>query len=118
MKPEQLSWTDAQWAAYLGCAVTDIPRFKDYVKSNYFIGIYKDCGTGKKIVEIQRYHKTPSGNVRFVPVVSTPPRSASLNSMITYANNEVIPSLELTDLFAKAHNVPTKVLHMLHISER
>ena len=118
MKPEQLKWTDEQWAAHLGCAAADIPKFKDWLHENYFLGIFQEKKTRKKYIEIHRLHYTPSGAVRYIPVVSTTPESMSLKAMVTKANTQVIPSLVLNDLAAKFSKVPPKVLQMLHIEKQ
>ncbi len=118
MTPEQLTWTDEQWAAHLGCTAQQVPKFKQWVRENYFIGIFEERDTKKKFIEIKRLNYAPSGAVRLIPVVSTTPQSASLNAMVTQANTQVIPSLELTDLVAQYNHVPTKVLQMLHIENQ
>lgn len=117
MTTEQLKWTDKEWAAHLGCAATDIPRFKKYLKENFSISILADKNTGWRIVEIQQRHDTPSGNIRYIPMVSTVPRVASAEEMTNYANNKVIPSLILSDTAASIRGVPTKILQMLHINK-
>ena len=118
MTTEQLTWTDEQWAVHLGCAAQRVPQFKQWVRENYFIGIFENRDTKKKFIEIQRINNAPSGSVRFVPLVSTQPKTASLNMMVTEANTQVIPSLVLSDLVAEYNNVPPKVLQMLHIENQ
>ncbi len=118
MTPEQLKWTDEQWAAHLGCTAQQIPQFKQWVRENYFIGILENQDTKKKFIEVQHMHPTPSGTMRFVPVASTQPKKASLDMMVTEANTRVIPSFVLTDLAAKYNKVPPKILQMLHIENQ
>ena len=38
MKPEQLNWTDKDWAKHLQCKVADVPQFKKYLEENFVIG--------------------------------------------------------------------------------
>lgn len=118
MKPEQLKWTEEQWAAHLGCAAIDVPKFKKYLEENYFIGIFVDRNTGRKFVEVQKRHDTPSGSIRYNTMASTQPRVASAEAMVNYANNEVIPSLVLSAKAAEIWGVPPKILQMLHIDEK
>lgn len=118
MKPEQLGWTDGQWAAHLGCAAADVPMFKKYLEENYFIGIFVDRNTGRRFVEVQKRHDTPSGIIRYNTIASTRPRVASAEAMVNYANNEVIPSLVLSSMAAKFWGIPPKILQMLHVKEK
>ena len=37
MTPEQLAWTDKQWAEHLNCSATDVPKFNQWFRENYFI---------------------------------------------------------------------------------
>ena len=117
MKPEQLSWTDKQWAAYLGCAVQDVPKFKHYLSQNFWLGIWQEHDTKLKYAEIQVRHDTPSGNVRYIPMVTSHGFNISLEDMVEYTNNDFIPSLELKPAVAGLRGVPPKILQMLHIEQ-
>lgn len=118
MTPEQCTWTDNQWAEHLQCLPTDVPRFRNFVRENYFIAILGKQNSDKKYIEIGRLQTAPSGAVRYTPVVSTKPRIATLDEMVDEANNKLIPSLCLSDLAAKYNRVPAKVLQMLHIEKQ
>lgn len=118
MKTEQLTWTDEQWAAHLGCAVQDVPKFKHYLEQNFFVGIWQKHDTKLKCAEIQMRHDTPSGNIRYVSMVISCGFNISLEDMVEYTNNEFIPSLELKPVAAGLRGVPPKILQMLHIHEK
>ncbi|MBQ8473464.1 MAG: hypothetical protein IJ500_01220 [Alphaproteobacteria bacterium] len=118
MRPEQLKWTDEQWAAHLGCAATDVPVLKNWLAKNYYAVIFRRKNSGKRYIEIGRRHDAPSGAVRFTPIVSTEPCVATLDEMVTKANQHVIPSLQLTRLSAALNMVPPKTLQMLHIENQ
>ena len=102
----------------MGCAVQDVPKFKRYLEQNFWLGIWQERDTKLKYAEIQVRHDMPSGNVRYVPMVTSRAFNISLEDMVEYTNNEFIPSLELKPAVADLRGVPTKILQMLHISER
>ena len=118
MKPEQLNWTDKQWAEHLKCSANDIPKFKKYLEENFWLGLWQENATNLKYAEIQIRHDTPSGNIRYVPMVLSCAYDLPLNDFIQYTNNEFIPSLVLKPLVAKQRGVPPKILQMLHIYQK
>ena len=118
MTPEQLKWTDKQWAEHLKCSAQDVPKFKKYLEENFWLGLWQEKGNALKYAEIQMRHDTPSGNVRYIPMVTSQAFDMSLNDLIDYTNHTFIPSLELTPMAAKQHGVPPKILQMLHINEK
>ena len=118
MTPEQLNWTDKQWAIHLNCPVQDVPKFKRYLEQNFWLGIWQERDTKLKYAEIQVRHDTPSGNVRYVPIVTSRAFNISLADMVEYTNNEFIPSLELNPTVAYLRGVPPKILQMLHIKTK
>ena len=118
MKPEQLKWTDKEWAAYLGCAVHDIPKFKRYLEENYVLGIWQDEKTNLKYAELQRRHDAPSGAVRYITVTMSVGFDLPLDKMVEFTNNEFVPSLRIRPVPAAYYGVPQKVLQMLHINTK
>ena len=115
MKPEQLGWTDKDWAKHLQCKVADVPRFKKYLEENFVLGIWQEGPRGLKYAQIEVRHDTPSGSVRFIPMATSGAFDWPLDKMVEYTNNVFVPSLELKPFVAGMHNVPTRVLQMLHI---
>ena len=118
MKPEQLNWTDKEWAAHLGCAATDIPRFKKYLTENFYLALWQEKGTGLKYAEVRMMHNTPSGAFRSIPIVTSNARDITLDDLIEQTNNTFVPSLVLKPHIATAHQVPAKLLQMLHIYQK
>lgn len=118
MTLEQLKWTDKQWAAYLGCAVQEVPKFKKYLEEHFCLGICTEGKTGPKYVQIQVRHDTPSGSVRYIPMVTSKPFDLPLDGVIEYANNVFVPSLELNPFAAEIHGIPAKAIQMLHINQK
>ena len=116
MKTEQLNWTDKDWAVHLGGVVQDVPKFKNYLEQNFFLGIWQEHDTKLKYAEIQVRHDTPSGNIRYVTMATSRGFNISLEDMVEYTNNEFIPSLELKPVAAGLRGVPPKILRMLHIN--
>lgn len=115
MKTEQLTWTDEQWAAHLGCSATDIPRLKKYVVKNYSIGIRYDIKYGVRFVEIRHSYMLSSGNKRWLPMFVLHVQARSFKKMTDHVNNYLIPFLELTENEALEKRVPSKLLQMLHM---
>ena len=118
MKPEQLNWTDKQWAGHLQCPVQDVPKFKKYLESNFWLGIWQDRESGLKYAQVQVRHDTPSGCIRFIPMVSSEHLDLPLDKIVEHTNNTFIPSLVLKPDVAKMRGVPEKILHMLHINNK
>lgn len=117
MTPEQLNWDDIQWAAHLGCAVQDVPKFKKTLEDNFWLALWQERETGLKYAEIQRRHDTPSGCIRYVPFVTSKAFDVSLEDMVEYTNNKFLPSLVLKPVVAEMFGVPRKILQMLHIQK-
>ena len=118
MTPEQLKWTDEQWAAHLGCVATEVPKFKKYLTENFYLALWQEKSTGLKYAEVRMTHNTPSGAFRSIPIVVSDARDISLKDLIDETNNIFVPSLELKPHVATAHKVPTKLLQMLHIYDK
>ena len=118
MTPEQLNWDDKQWAAHLGCAVQDVPKFKKTLEKNFWLALCQERETGLKYAEIQRRHDTPSGCIRYVPFVTSKAFDVSLEDMVEYTNNKFLPNLVLKPAAAEMFGVPRKILQMLHVKER
>ena len=118
MKPEQLTWTDKQWATYLGCSVQDVPNIRAYVHANFFPVIEQDKDTKAYNFVVTKMSTSMAGTRRVMPMISDKKVFSDLESAITHANNEVIPKLELTNFWSSALYIPRRALQMLHIKER
>ena len=118
MRPEQLKWTDEQWAAHLGCAVHRVPAVRDFITKNYFPGIAKHSETGMYVFCMTKRDVSPSGAERVIPLLSSNKEFEDLSKAIKYANQEILPRLELTKAAADMMGMPTRALQMLHINEK
>ncbi|MBP3397968.1 MAG: hypothetical protein J6K82_03490 [Alphaproteobacteria bacterium] len=118
MTPEQLKWTDKQWAVHLGCAVQDVPKFKQYLEENFCLSLWQERDSSLKYAEIQCRHNTPSGFVRYVSIATSRAFEMPLDKMVEYTNTVFVPSLELQSGVAKLRGIPQKILQMLHIKTK
>ncbi len=118
MTPEQLKWTDKQWAEHLKCSATDLPRFKNYLQENFWLALWQERDSGLKYAQVQLLHPTPSGFPRYIPIATSKAGNMSTEQLIHYTNNVFVPSLELKPMVAEIHGVPCKILQMLHINEK
>ena len=118
MKPEQLTWTDKQWAAHLGCAVQEVPHIRTYVLANFFPVIEQKNDTKEYNFLMTRMSTSMAGTRRVMPMVSDKKLFSDFESARTHANNEVIPKLELTKFWSDALYIPKRALQMLHIEGR
>ena len=118
MTPEQLNWTNEQWAAHLGCAVQRVPVIKAFVKENYFPGIATHSETGMHMFYMSRRNVSPSGAERIIPLLSSNKEFEDLSKAIRYANQEILPRLELTKAAADSIGIPARALQMLHIKTK
>ena len=118
MTPEQLKWTDEQWAAHLGCAVQRVPVISAFVKENYFPGIATHSETGLHVFYMSERDVSPSGAERVIPFLSSNKEFEDLSKAIKYANQEILPRLDLTKAAADSIGIPTRALQMLHIKTK
>ena len=118
MKPEQLNWTDEQWATHLGCVARRIPCIRKIICANFCPGIYQNKENGKFSFYVTKKYYATSGTERFKLFLTSDKEFESSERAIKYANQEILPCLKLTPFGARAMNVPEGALQMLHISER
>lgn len=117
MTPEQLKWTDTQWASHLEWDVRDIPALRKWVNETYFPGIAQNKNTGKFLFYMSKLSVTPSGAQRVLPFVTSDKEFESQKRATKYANEEILPRMELNPITAQATGIPVRVLQMLHINE-
>ena len=118
MKPEQLNWTDKEWASHLRCDVRDIPALRKWLKENYFPGIATNQDNGNHLFYMSRLDFAPSGAKRIMPVMLSNKEFDTEPQAIKHANEVIIPSLEFNPIKARLMGVPQRALHMLHIAEK
>lgn len=115
MRPEQMAWTDKQWATHLGCLVQEVPKIRAFITENFFPAIVQDKTTGEYSFVMTKMHESMSGTKRVVSMMSDMQKFSTSESAATHANNEIIPLLEFNKFWAQALGVPERALQMLHI---
>ena len=115
MTPEQLQWTDKEWASHLECDVHRVPAVRDFVTRNYFPVIAQHSETGKYVFCMSKRDVAPSGSERAIPFLSSNKEFESEELAIKYANEEVLPRLQFNKLWTQFTGMPTRALQMLHI---
>ena len=118
MKPEQLKWTDQEWAAHLGCTVQSVPNVRKFIKEMYFVGVGKLRDGARYSCALYRMDFSPSETPRFFQVQSVNKTFKTTGDAIKYANETFIPRLEFLPNVAKCLNVPQRALQMLHVKEK
>lgn len=118
MTPEQMKWTDEQWASHLGCDVHRVQKIRKYILDNYFVGVGQVGGTNRYSCELYRMKYAPSGFSRFYVVQSLNKDFETSAAATKYANETFIPNMELLPSVAKLSNLPVRALHMLHVQEK
>ena len=107
------NWSDLDWANYLNCPITEIPSIKNYMQENYSSLISTNMHNGKRFVRLYRHEITPSESIRPIQIYSA---ELHTPNFVREANDK-ISTLELTDFWAKALNVPKRALQMMLIRE-
>ncbi|MBQ8728851.1 MAG: hypothetical protein IJY77_01000 [Alphaproteobacteria bacterium] len=118
MTPEQLTWSDNQWAAHLGCAPAEMKYIKKLLADTFCASIVKYRTSHKYGFLLTRRHDTPSGFPRVIPVISSDVHFDTHSAAAKHANEQIIPKLELTSFWADTYGIPAQVLHMLHVNDR
>ncbi len=118
MTPEQLKWTDKEWASHLSWDVRDIPALRQWMQENYFPGIARNSRTGNYYFCMTKLDVAPSGAHRVMPVVSSDKQFESSDMATKYANEEILPRMRFNPIYAKALGVPEGALQMLHIENQ
>ena len=118
MTPEQLKWTDEQWAAHFNCAPTDIPRIRQWVADYYCPSIVRNRSARQYSFLLTRRQDSPSGFPRFIPIMESAQSFVTSAQAMEYANEKIIPNLQINEFWARVNRVPSGVLQMLHINEK
>lgn len=118
MKPEQLNWTDKEWASHLRCDVRDIPALRKWVNENYFPDIAINQDNGNYLFCMSKLDFAPSGAKRLIPVITSNTDFDTKKQAIQHANEVIIPGLEFNPIVAWKMGVPQRALQMLHIAEK
>ena len=118
MKPEQLNWTDKEWASHLQWDVRNIPALRKWLNEHYFASIAINQDNGNYTFYISRLDFAPSGATCFMPLVSFNTKFNIEKQARQYANEVIIPALNYAPMAAQEMGIPERVLQMLHIKEK
>ena len=114
MTPEQLKWTDKQWAEYLGCSIRTFKKARTIVQENYSINVAKNLASNKYFIVLDKRHDTPSGAMRYITLFTTKKEFATIDEAVKFANETLIPSLQINATLG----LPTKILQTMHIQNQ
>ena len=113
----RLEWTDENWADYLGCPVKEIPSIREFLNETYVTAIERNKITGRYSFAMYKYDSAPSGHKRLQLMLSDDKHSfTNIIDAVRDANN-VISTLELSDFWADALNVPKRALQMMLVRQ-
>ena len=118
MTPEQLTWTDTQWARHLQWKIDDIPALRKWMTEHYFPVIIQSKESRKFYFCLTKLRRTPSGHEYETVVISSQKGFLSAPDAIKDANEVIIPGLEFNPARAQIMGVPPRALQMLHIYEK
>ena len=114
MKPEQLTWTDEQWAEHLGCAAHDVKRVQEYITQNYFPVIKYNEQSGYYFCHIKKKQNVKPGVVCCLLYYASPQPFLTIGAAQQFANEHFFADLKLPESVVKKHNIPQRALQMLH----
>jgi len=117
MKNDRLNWTDKDWAAYLGCPVEHIQKYRDRLEKDFVSRVDIKKSDGNYHYCLYTYRVNESGNKMLQPIYSSTTGFSSEKNAVDEANEKIIPILLLPEPYARKNNMPDKALQMLVIKE-
>ena len=117
MKENRLEWLDSDWAEYLHCPVTEIPRIRNLMQYNFVLTIKKDKKTGKYYFALSRRNYTPAGFKRLhdlkTPVTYFDTKHEAIEDANKYMSEQLFPAVG-----AKLYKIPQRAIQMVLIREK
>ena len=118
MATSRLEWKDTDWARYLDCSVQKIPEFRKVLSENYVTAVGQDKKTNLYSFVLYRYDFSIAGTKRVRLLLSDDKNKFNdFGHAVQHANN-IISTLELSDIWAEALNVPKRAIQMMLIREK
>lgn len=117
MKDNRLNWKDTDWAAYLGCPVEHIQKYRAKLEKDFVSRVDIKKNDGKYHFCLYTYRLNGSGNKMLQPIFSSTTGSFSEQNAVDDANEKIIPLLLLPELYARKNNIPEKAIQMLLIKD-
>lgn len=112
------NWTDKEWAEHIGTTEKHIKELRELISKNYLPVILQHRETKKYHFAIERVNMSPSGMVRYCVQYTASHGFDTHEAAARDANENLIPSMELTATFAKSNNLPIRALQLLHVKEK
>ena len=110
----RLNWKDPDWAAYLGCPVDCIPRYRQILDNNFLPAIEREQKSGLYSLVMYRYDMSPSGTKRLCLLFSGKQHFVDAVDALRNANT-VISNMKLMAMTAKTLQVPATAIQMMLI---
>ena len=116
---DRINWSDEQWATHLEIPVTQLSRIRNSVDEQYLAEIVRSTVNAKNFTVALYKRNTALSGIKTLQLIATAPKefSESFEARM-YANNEFLPSLEMTADWAKIAKLPKRALQLLSIRER
>jgi len=111
-------WRDSDWAAYLGCSVADVVKYRGILNGMFLTGIAHSESEGKYRFEMHRYDFSPSGQKRLFLMSSGNKTFDTYEAALKDANTNIIPKMYLSDFWERHLGVPARAVQMMLINER
>ncbi len=115
---DKAQWRDSDWAAYLGCSVADVAKYREILNGMFQTGIAQITDTGKYRFEMYRYDITPSGQKRLFLKLSGNNTFDTYEAALKDANTNIIPKMHLSDFWERHLGVPARAVQMMLINGR
>ena len=114
---DRTQWRDSDWAAYLGCSVAQVAKYREILASMFLTGIAHSETTGKYRFEMHRWDIAPSGQKRLFLMLSGNNLFDTYDAALKDANTNVIPKLYLNDFWERHLQIPAKCVQMMLIKQ-
>ena len=116
---DRINWSDEQWAVHLGIPVTTLSHTRNSVDDQYLVNVVRSTMNANLFtVALYKRNTMPSG-IKTLQLIATAPKEFPESfEARKYANNEFLPSLEMTDDWARMARLPKRALQLLSIRER
>ena len=111
-------WRDSDWAAFLGCSVADVAKYREILNGMFVTGIAHSEAEGKYRFEMHRYDFSPSGQKRMFLMLSSDKVFDTYEAALKDANTNIIPKMYLNDFWERHLEIPARAVQMMLINQR
>ena len=118
VKEHRLDWKDADWAAYLGCSVAEVARYRQILSKNFAHAIVHDKKSGKYYFAFERRYTMSNGGSKLGEVVVASNRHFDTIIEVVHDMNEMISNMRLPAETAENFNIPITAIQMMLRNQR